>query len=165
MKIRQSTIDDLKRLMHIYGYARTLMAANGNANQWINGYPSEDLIRQEIANGHSWVCLDENGIIVGTFCLIEGEDPSYAYIEDGKWLNTLPYVTVHRLATSGEKRGVADACFQWCFERYANVRVDTHRDNIIMQNILKKYGFVYCGIIYVANGTPRLAFQRYSKEL
>ena len=82
MKIRQSTIDDLKRLMHIYGYARTLMAANGNANQWINRYPSEDLIRQEIANGHSWVCLDENGIIVGTFCLIEGEDPSYAYIEE-----------------------------------------------------------------------------------
>lgn len=164
MKIRQSTIDDLKRLMHIYEYARALMAANGNANQWINGYPSEALIRQEIDNGHSWVCLDENGTIAGTFCLIEGEDPSYAYIEGGKWLNSLPYVTVHRLATSGEKRGVADACFQWCFERYANVRVDTHRDNTIMQNILKKYGFVYCGIIYVANGTPRLAFQRYSKE-
>ena len=28
-----------------------------------------------------------------------------------------------------------------------------------MQNFFKKYGFTYCGVIYVADGSPRDAFQ------
>jgi RimJ/RimL family protein N-acetyltransferase len=38
--------------------------------------------------------------------------------------------------------------------------VDTHQDNVVMQRILEKLGFTYCGIIFVANGTPRLAYQK-----
>ena len=29
-----------------------------------------------------------------------------------------------------------------------------------MQHLLEKHGFSYCGIIYLANGDPRLAYQR-----
>ena len=39
-------------------------------------------------------------------------------------------------------------------------RQDTHRDNHILQHILKKHGFQYCGIIYLLNGDERLAFQK-----
>ena len=43
-----------------------------------------------------------------------------------------------------------------------NLRADTHRDNRIMQHILQKHGFRYCGIIYLLNGDERLAYQKIS---
>ena len=57
-------------------------------------------------------------------------------------------------------KGVANACLQWCYEQIPNLRADTHRDNHILQYILKKHGFKYCGIILLANGDERLAFQK-----
>ena len=122
MLIREAVRGDLPRLMKIYAYARRFMASTGNAHQWIDGYPSETLIRQEIEAGHCHVCLGQEGQVVGVFCFIEGEDPNYARIEDGAWLNDRPYGTIHRLAASGEEKGVADACFRWCMERCPNLQ-------------------------------------------
>ena len=34
----------------------------------------------------------------------------------------------------------------------------------IMQVIIEKHGFTYCGIIYLANGDERLAYQKISHE-
>lgn len=146
--------------MEIYDYARAFMRANGNATQWIDGYPSEALIRQEVEEEHSFVCIDEQEEIVGTFCFILGDDPTYLRIYDGAWLSDEPYGVIHRMATGGNRKGVAKACLDWCFERCGNIRVDTHRDNKVMQHILTKYGFQPCGIIFVKNGTERIAYQR-----
>ncbi len=55
MKIRATELKDLPRVMEIYDYARAFMRTNGNVTQWIGGYPSEALIRQEIEDGHSFV--------------------------------------------------------------------------------------------------------------
>ena len=33
-----------------------------------------------------------------------------------------------------------------------------------MRHLLEKNGFKECGIIYVEDGTPRIAFQRYQKN-
>ena len=159
MNIRRALITDLPNLMEIYEYARKLMIASGNANQWINGYPSAELIASGINKGECYVCMNDENRIVGTFCFIIGDDPSYTHIE-GAWLNEKPYATIHRLAASGEEKGVADACLHWCMKQNDNIRIDTHEENLIMQNILKKYDFIYCGIIYVANGTPRFAYQK-----
>ena len=136
MEIRPTELTDLPLVMEIYDYARAFMRANGNATQWIDGYPSESFIRQEIEDGHSFVCTDEQGEILGTFCFILGEDPTYLNIYEGAWLNDEPYGVI------------------------GNIRVDTHRDNKVMQHILTKYGFQRCGIIYVKNGTERIAYQR-----
>ena len=146
--------------MDIYSYARHFMQAHGNPNQWINGYPSADLILKEIASQHSYICESREGEILGTFCFIPGEDPTYARIDNGEWLNNDPYFVIHRLATNGKQKGVAAACLKWCFEHCPNIRVDTHHDNIVMQNILEKQGFQRCGIIYTHNGTPRIAYQQ-----
>ena len=135
MKIRATELKDLPRVMEIYDYARAFMRTNGNVTQWIGGYPSEALIRQEIEDGHSFVCMDGQGEILGTFCFILGEDPTYQHIYEGNWLNDEPYGVIHR-------------------------RVDTHQDNKVMQHILTKYGFQRCGIIYVKNGTERIAYQK-----
>ena len=56
--------------MEIYDYARAFMRATGNTTQWIDGYPSEALIRREIEESHSFACIDEQGEILGTFCFI-----------------------------------------------------------------------------------------------
>lgn len=160
IEIRCTEISDLGEVMSIYGYAREFMRSVGNETQWIDGYPSEELIRREIEENHSWVCIDDCGEIVGTFCFILGEDPTYAKIYDGEWLNNEPYGVIHRMGTNGKQKGIAEACLNWCFSRCKNIRVDTHRDNLVMQNILKKHGFTSCGTIFIANGTERIAFQK-----
>ena len=160
MTIRQSKIEDLASLMEIFAYARGFMANTGNPNQWINGYPSEELIRQEIEAGHCFICLNEEGKAVGTFCFILGDDPTYSYIEEGAWLNNDPYGTIHRLASNGTEKGVFGACLKWCAARCKNLRADTYCDNHIVQSLLERNGFRRCGIIYIANGTPRIAYQK-----
>jgi len=159
VEIRKASVGEIDALMAIYDYARQFMQSVGNTNQWINGYPSQEVIINDIANGNSYVCLYE-GEIVGVFCFFQGTDPTYAKIYDGQWLNDEPYGVIHRLASSGKVKGIADYCFQWCFEQCGNIRVDTHKDNTVLQHILIKNGYKQCGIIYVANGTPRIAFQK-----
>ena len=44
----------------------------------------------------------------------------------------------------------------WSFSQIDNIRIDTHRDNKPMRHLLEKYGFTYCGIIYLLNGDERL---------
>ena len=162
MQIRPTELKDLPLVMAAYDEARNFMRANGNTTQWIDGYPSEEFIRQEMNDGHSFVCVNEHGEILGTFCFILGDDPTYQTIYEGAWLNDEPYGVIHRLATNGKQKGIAEACLNWCAERCNNIRVDTHRDNLVMQHILVKHGFQQCGIIFVKNGTPRIAFQRYN---
>ena len=182
--IRPTRLEELGQVMPFYERARRFMAANGNANQWINGYPSPDDIRQDIENGSSYVFVNENQELEGCFAFIRGEDPNYKVIKDGAWLNDAPYGVIHRIASGGRVKGLMDLCLEWCSSQVhriasggrvkglmdlclewcsshcPNLRVDTHRDNKVLQNILLKNGFTYCGIIYVKNGTERLAYQR-----
>ena len=81
--------------------------------------------------------------------------------EDIDWLNdTLPYGTVHRLASAGRQKGVASAVLEWSLEHCQSLRADTHADNKIMQHLLEKNGFTRCGIIHVRDGSPRYAYQK-----
>ena len=158
--IRLSQFVDLPILMEIYATARDFMIRTGNRQQWVNEYPSVSFIEDEIYKGHSFVVGNSKGEIVGTFCFIIGNDPTYNKIYNGNWLNDKEYGAVHRVASSGKEKGVGEACFNWCLRQFPNVRVDTHRDNKVMQNILTKLDFKYCGIIYVQDGSERLAYQK-----
>lgn len=159
--VRVAVIDNLDEIMVIYDYARGWMAENGNPNQWINGYPSREVIAQDISKGVSHVIVSE-GKIVGVFSFIIGEDPTYKIIE-GEWLNDKPYGTIHRIAAAHGVKGVADVCLDYCHaicrKGGMDIRIDTYKDNAPMQGWIATRGFKYCGIIYIANGTPRRAFQ------
>lgn len=160
MNVRKSTINDLPRILELRDLARGIMRANGNHDQWPEGYPTEDTFRQDIQQGHSYVMV-EDGNIVATWALIPGPDPTYSIIYDGEWLdNDLPYHVVHRIASTPRSHGVMDRLLQFCFTRCNNLRIDTHRDNHIMRHCLQKHGFTYCGIIHIANGDKRLAYQK-----
>lgn len=162
MKVRLAELKDKDKLMSIFDTARHFMRDNGNTTQWTDGYPSWELMEEEIGLRHCYVCEDETGEVRGTFCFIKGPDPTYAKIYDGAWLNDRPYYVIHRMASDGVLKGVADYCFNWCLSLSPDVRVDTHRENTVMQHILQKHGFKRCGIILVKNGTERIAYQRTS---
>ncbi len=160
MKIRNTRIDEIDKVMDIYRIAKEFMSQSGNAGQWEDDYPSRELILQDIRSRYSYVCTDDEEELLGTFCFMPGPEPTYRIIDNGHWLNEESYCVIHRLAATGKVKGVADRCFGWCFHQCGNVRVDTHRDNKVMQHILSKHGYVYCGIIYVRDRSERLAFQK-----
>ena len=155
--IRKATQDDLPLLMPLFDKAREYMRRCGNSRQWVGGYPSEEIIRNDIADGNFYVEVSD-GEISGAFAFIIGIEPTYGSIE-GEWLNPLPYGTIHRLASSGLRRGVADRCFTFCRQLIPNLRADTHEDNYPMQAALERNGFHLCGTIHLADGSPRLAYQ------
>lgn len=167
MEIRKSKIEDLKVMMDIFAYARTFMKEHGNPNQWSNNqWPPEEWIKKDIESGNSYVCIHE-GKVVGTFYYVYGKDidPTYNYIENGQWLDQSPYGVVHRLAGDGSVKGIGKFCIDWAFEQSGHLRIDTHGDNIVLQNLLKKLGFVHCGTIYVEqDNTPRLAFEKVNED-
>lgn len=158
MDIRKSTYEDIPKLMKIFDNARRIMRESGNLHQWNDSYPSEEIIRKDIEDGVS-VVLCDNQDIMATMAFIPGPDPTYAKIHDGQWLNDSPYYVIHRIASVAPGNNAARQFLDWGFTKTDTIRIDTHKDNVIMHNILRKYGFRHCGVIFLANGDPREAYQ------
>ena len=154
---------DIDAIMSCYDIARQYMRASGNHSQWINGYPSREIVAQDIAKGVSYVGVNNDGDLAMVFAFIIGDDPTYSTIECGQWLNELPYGTIHRLASTGRQRGMLRQCVDFCMSHIANIRLDTHADNATMLNAAERLGFTRCGTIYCFDGSPRIAFQKYGR--
>lgn len=159
MEIRKAVIDDLNEIMDIYAHARSYMAKTGNPNQWGNGYPSRALVSRDIEQGISHVAV-QDGRIEAVFVYFAGEDSVYRVIEDGSWLNDMPYGVIHRIASRGKVKGVGSFCMKWGFAQCGNLKMDTHDDNVVMQHVLEKNGFRRCGRIFLEDGSPRIAYQK-----
>lgn len=157
--IRNAKLEELTRIMEIYACAKRFMEAHGNHLQWSG---DDEVKRERIQE-----MLEQNLLFVGAegemlhfvFAYIQGEDPTYRVI-DGAWLNGEAYGTIHRLASAGTVKGVVSRITRWALEQNDNLRIDTHQDNLVMQNALKKAGFTCCGTIYLENGDPRIAYQK-----
>ena len=160
--IRLAKLEELNDIQRIYDTARAFMRASGNLLQWVNGYPQRELLEADIEKSHLFV-IEEDGKLHGVFAFILGDDPTYACIEDGRWLNDKPYGTIHRIGTDGTIHGAVRLARDYALQFTDEVRADTHADNKPMQHTLTKNGFIRCGIIYLENGDPRIAYQ-YSKD-
>jgi hypothetical protein len=158
-QIREAIITDLPAIMPVIDAARELMHRSGNVNQWINGYPSEEAIASDIDRDGGFVVIDDERI-VAYFAFLPSPEPTYAKIYEGAWMNDEPYYVIHRLASLPDVHGIWNSILEWAFERTTTLRVDTHRDNHIMQHNILKHGFTYCGIIYLLSGDERLAYQK-----
>lgn len=157
MKIRKAYIKDLEDIMKVFEIAKEFMKNNGNPTQWINGYPTRQIILDDI-NSENFYVIQKNNKIIAVFAFIIGEDINYKTII-GNWLNNEEYGTIHRIASDFSQKGVFQKVFQFCLTKIDNIKCDTHKNNLPMQNVLKKYGFKKCGIIYLQNGKERIAFQ------
>ena len=155
-KIRPALQADLGQIEEIYAYARRFMADNGNPTQWGNDYPRREVLEADIQAGDLYVAED-NDQIYGVFLFVVGEDPTYHYIEDGAWISDSLYGTIHRIAS--RRSGLFPQTLEFCRGRCNHIRIDTHKDNKPMQHLAEKYGFHRCGIIYVEDGTPRIAYE------
>ena len=161
--IREAILSDMTEIMRVIVAAKEMMRQSGNLHQWVNGYPSEDVIMADIEKNGGFVIEDE-GKIVGYFAYLPSPEPTYDKIYDGRWLDDeLPYHVIHRIASYPDTHGIFKDIMDFCFSQEANIRIDTHKDNHIMQHNIEKHGFTYCGIIFLANGDERLAYQHVNK--
>ena len=160
MNIRPTTYADIDALLAIFDYARAQMAADGNPTQWGDSYPTREQLENDIQRGVSYV-IEHKGVPCATFVFIIGDDPTYAYIEDGQWLDdTLPYGTIHRIASNGQQRGIFRTVLDWCSAQCSNIRIDTHQANARMIHLIEHNQFTRCGIIYTRDHSPRIAYQK-----
>lgn len=165
MEIRLSKETDVERIMEIIREAQKTMAARG-IDQWQNGYPNADTIQTDLLQGISYVLI-ERGEIVATAAISFLLESTYEKIYEGQWLFEKPYVVVHRLAVdeTGKGKGYAAILLKeaekMCKQKgVTSFKIDTHKDNFPMQRLLEKQGFSYCGIIYLQEGSPRLAYEK-----
>ena len=154
--IRLAVQTDLDQIEQIYVHARRFMAENGNPTQWRNGYPQRQLLEEDIRAGKLYVAQQDNELY-GVFVFVIGEDPTYAYIEDGAWISDLPYGAIHRIASRGS--GLFPEAMEFCRSLCSHIRIDTHENNKPMQHLVEKHGFTRCGIIYTDDGSPRIAYE------
>ncbi len=154
---RLATLEDLDAILTIYERARVYMYDNGNLNQWNKNYPSIELLKSDIEKKQLYVILFEDEICA-VFVLALGIDPTYLRIEDGNWNHDYDYGVIHRIASNGKLKGVFELCLDFSKNQCNYIRIDTHPDNKTMQHLILKNKFKRCGIIYVADGTKRIAF-------
>jgi N-acetylglutamate synthase-like GNAT family acetyltransferase len=167
MKLIKATTHDLPVIMEIIGHAQNYLASL-NIDQWQNGYPNPNAIIKDINNNESYLVQNHTKEVLATAMFSTQNEPTYNTII-GEWLTSqkATYGVIHRMAVHNKYRGsgAAQFIFQEC-EAYlkqqtiASMRVDTHQDNKGMQQLLNKMGYSYCGIIYLADGNKRLAFEK-----
>lgn len=168
MEIRLAKLDDLEEIFKIIQQAQNYLKEQG-IPQWQNGYPSKETIIKDIESNHNYVLLDE-GKIVGT-CMVSFDEDIYYKVIEGKWLANEPYVVVHRLAIDNtcKGKGLATQFFEFAklqaLKNSVNyMRVDTHEKNHSMRKCIEKNGFQQCGIVYVMDNAPRIAYEKEIKN-
>lgn len=160
---RKAAGEDFSRIMELINEAKAFLRAQG-VDQWQNGYPNEEAVQGDLAEGTGYVMETERGVD-GYACISFTGEPCYADLQ-GEWLSLQPYVVIHRMAISDDckGKGAAGAFFGFaqslCEERQIHsMKVDTDADNKMMQQVLKKFGFTYCGTVCFDN-SEKIAFEK-----
>lgn len=165
MKFRRARINDVREIMEIINQAKEFLKGKG-IDQWQDGYPNEDTIIEDIKNDESYV-LEEDGRVIATSMVTFKGEASYDVIYDGKWLSNGKYAAIHRIAVDNRHKGlglsteIIKHIEKFCVDRGVySIKIDTHKENTSMQNVIKKNQFKYCGIIYVDGSSKRIAFEK-----
>lgn len=166
MNLRKATNDDHPVMMEIVRQAQQSLKSLG-IDQWQNGYPSPEIVDRDIREEHAYVLTDRSGQVVAMASVIYNDEPTYDRVYDGEWLSRGDFVVVHRMAVAGQcrQKGVASFLLEEIErmaiqQRISSFKVDTHEGNIPMRRTLEKHGFIYCGRILLADGNPRVAYEK-----
>ncbi|GAB6168853.1 GNAT family N-acetyltransferase [Clostridium carnis] len=165
MEFRKALKKDIDNIMRIIKQAQNYFKENG-VDQWQNNYPNSETISNDIENGISYVLLKGNKIIATVALSFDGES-TYNSIYDGEWISNDKYAVIHRIAVDNKykRMGISTEIIKniekLCLSKdFNSIKVDTHEDNISMQNLLKKNDFKYCGVIYLEDKSKRIAFEK-----
>lgn len=165
MKFQKAFEKDIKDIMNIIEQAQSYFKEQG-INQWQDNYPNFETIKSDVDSGTSYILLKENNIIATAAVSFSGEK-TYESIYDGKWLTNGAFAVIHRIAVDNNCKGlgIASEIIKNVEKLSLNkgirsIKVDTHEENISMQNLLRKNGFSYCGVIYLEDRSKRIAFEK-----
>lgn len=165
MEFRRSTLADVDDIMKIIKQAQEYLKSQ-QVTQWQNNYPNIQVVEQDIEDLNGYVIVDDYNVI-GTVTVSFDGERTYNEIYEGQWQSNLPYAVVHRIAIHEEYKGkglssiMMDNIVKMCHDRnIKSIRVDTHEANKSMQKLIEKTGFKYCGIIYLLDGSKRLAYEK-----
>ena len=152
-KAKQSEINIIHQLSI---KAKKKMVAEG-LNQWIGNYPPLEQFESDYLNEGLYVYID-NQIIRASISVLAENDMPYKEL---KWASDDALV-VHRLFVDPDYqyKGIGKLLFTKAIElgriNQKNIKVDTHPDNLKMQNLILKMQFKYIGYIKSIN---RLAYE------
>ncbi|HAT53778.1 MAG TPA: GNAT family N-acetyltransferase [Lactobacillus sp.] len=164
--LRLATESDMDQIMVIIRGAQKFIAQQG-FDQWQDGYPAQADMLADIQAERLYVLANDTHV-AAVAAVIIGIDPNYRLIEAGSWFAPDDnYAAIHRVAVSGKFRGqhLAEALFTELLAMLkrtngvASARVDTHEDNHVMQHVVQKVGFEYCGHVYIDGAARRLAYE------
>ncbi len=163
MELRNVELNEIEIAMSIINSAKKHLKEQG-INQWQSGYPDLACIKSDALNKIGYFIIDDD-VILGYLCVDFSGEPAYEHI-NGNWASDEDYVVVHRMAFAENSRGkkLSDVVFElvikMCEKRSIHYfRVDTDADNLKMQHILKKNGFIFRGTICFDN-SEKIAFDK-----
>ena len=160
MNWRRCQAQDVSFVAAIFAQARAFMREQ-NLPQWQGEYPNAEDVRRDITQEIGWVLEDDE--ILAYAAVRPGDEPTYGYIE-GAWHSHAPYLTLHRVAVAQYGRGLVGQVFAHAAQMADWLRIDTHEQNAPMRRAIEKFGFEECGIIYVEDGSPRIAYDKRTVE-
>ena len=165
LRFRKGGAVDLGCIMALVADAQSWFRRQ-NIDQWQDGYPTQEIMSNDMSNSENYI-VDYNGVIVATFVVSFAGEPTYDEIKGKGWLNGNRYAVVHRIAVADEcrRKGIALEILHYaeelCAEQgIADIRIDTHRDNLAMRSLLKKLGYAHCGRITLTSGAFREAYHK-----
>lgn len=162
---RLATEADLPTVMTIVAEARQFLH-DREIPQWQGPYPTEATFLADIKQRALWVAVRAQKVVL-MMTLLHGPDPNYSDI-DGEWVQpTSEYLVMHRIAVTRTVagQGVAQAAFAFALQqaqvlKLVSLRFDTHELNTGMRHLASKNDFMFCGTVLMADGTPRVAYEK-----
>lgn len=163
LKFRMANESDRESILEIYLDGVEALKADG-VDQWQGQYvPSFKDVDEHL--GVDLYVLEYHKRIVSTACLIEGIDEDYENI-NGKWNTSLPYISIHKVATSNKykKQSFAKKMMSYienlAKRKRMDLRIDTHKDNKKMRNFILSCGYKYTGEVILQGELERLAYDK-----
>ena len=165
MKFRRAVNTDINDIINIIRQAQSYFKEVG-IYQWQDNYPNVETISNDIDNKNSYVLLKDNNI-VATAAVSFDEEKTYDSIYEGQWISNNEYAVIHRMAVDNDYKGlglssqIIKNVERLCLNKDVySIKVDTHEENLSMQKLLKNNQFQYRGIMYLKDGSKRIAFEK-----
>lgn len=165
MEFRLAKEVDREKIEKIYEDGSLKLKSLG-INQW-QGNEKPNLNNFSNLNENKIIyVLEDKEIIVSTL-IIYDKDQDYENNLVGTWNSPKPYVALHRIATlnGARKKGYGRKIIEFA-EAYArennfkSIRIDTHRENKPMQNLLSSMEYNFVGLVFLDGKRERFAYEK-----
>lgn len=147
--LRPVTEEDFVTLRPIFDQGRLFQNSLG-FEQWLEGYPSESLLRSDLERGYGMV-IESDGRTIGYLAIVKDGDKEYDRLGH-IWKLGGPYAVVHRFVLSDEARGaglsgnILNEVERMVVDDGIDImRIDTGLQNKPMHNLMAKAAYTNLG--------------------